>query len=64
MVPMIDSVVVARYREGEAWWPGGESAGDAVVRLLERCWPSVAELAAKLHQHGKVSHAEFWRRCG
>jgi hypothetical protein len=37
---------------------GGESAGDAVVPLLERCWPSVAELAAKLHEHGKVSHAD------
>ena len=37
---------------------GGESAGDAIVPLLERCWPSVAELAAKLHQTGKVSHAD------
>ena len=37
---------------------GGESAGDAVVPLLERCWPSVAELAARLHKHGKVSHAD------
>ena len=26
--------------------------------LLERCWPSVAELAANLHQHGQVSHAD------
>ena len=37
---------------------GGESAGDAITPLLERCWPSVAELAAKLHQTGKVSHAD------
>ena len=37
---------------------GGESAGDAITPLLERCWPSVAELAVRLHQHGKVSHAD------
>lgn len=37
---------------------GGESAGDAIVPLLERCWPSVAELAVRLHQTGKVSHSD------
>ena len=37
---------------------GGESAGDAITPLLERCWPSVAEVAAKLHQTGQVSHAD------
>jgi len=37
---------------------GGESAGEAIVPLLERCWPSVATLAAKLHEHGQVSHSD------
>ena len=37
---------------------GGPDAGEAVIPLMERCWPSVAELAAKLHRHGKVSHSD------
>ena len=37
---------------------GGSDAGDAVVPLLERCWPSVAELAALLFRTGKVSHSD------
>ena len=37
---------------------GGPDAGESVVPLLETCWPSVAELAAKLHRHGKVSHSD------
>lgn len=37
---------------------GGSHSGDAVVPLLELCWPSVAELAARLHEHGKVSHSD------
>ena len=37
---------------------GGESAGESIVPLLERCWPSVAELAAKRLRHGQVSHAD------
>ncbi len=37
---------------------GGPDAGEAVVPLLERVWPSVAEVAAKLHRHGKVTEAD------
>ncbi len=37
---------------------GGSDSGDAVVPLLERCWPSVAELAALLFRTGKVSHTD------
>ena len=29
-----------------------------MIPLLERCWPSVAEVAVKLHRHGKVSHSD------
>jgi hypothetical protein len=34
---------------------GGPDAGESVVPLLERCWPSIAELAERLHKHGSVS---------
>lgn len=37
---------------------GGPDAGESIVPLLDRVWPSVAEVAAKLHRHGKVSHSD------
>ena len=37
---------------------GGPDAGEAVVPRLERCWPSIAELAERLHKHGSVSQAD------
>lgn len=37
---------------------GGPDAGEAVVPLLERCWPSIAELAERLHKHGSVSQTD------
>ena len=37
---------------------GGPDAGESVIPLMERVWPSVAELAAKLHRTGKVSHSD------
>ena len=37
---------------------GGPDAGESVVPLLETCWPSVAEVAAKLHRRGKVTEAD------
>lgn len=40
---------------------GGLDAGDAVVPLLERCWPSIAELAELLHRTGSVSHTDVLR---
>ncbi len=37
---------------------GGPDAGESVVPLLETCWPSVAEVATKLHRRGSVTEAD------
>lgn len=37
---------------------GGPDAGESVIPLLERCWPSVAELAVKLHRTGRITEAD------
>jgi hypothetical protein len=35
---------------------GGSVTGAGVVPLLERCWPSVAKLAAQLWSNSEVRH--------
>ena len=40
---------------------GGESAGESIVPLLERCWPSIAGLAELLHRNGKASYSDVLR---
>ncbi|WP_374025610.1 hypothetical protein [Mycobacterium sp. HNNTM2301] len=37
---------------------GGSVTGAAIVPLLERCWPSVAKLAAQLWSNSEVRHAD------
>ena len=37
VAPMIDSVVGARYRDGEVWWPPVESVREA-LELVTAAW--------------------------
>jgi hypothetical protein len=42
--------------DGELSRSGGSFMGAGVVPLLERCWPSVAQLAAQLWTNSEVRH--------
>lgn len=43
---------------------GGSDTGQAVVPLLERCWPAVSTVALKLFLDGEVSHANVCAALG
>ncbi|MGE5693950.1 MAG: hypothetical protein ACM4D3_01565 [Candidatus Sericytochromatia bacterium] len=43
---------------------GGTAAGVGIVPLLERCWPTICEVATQLFGHSQVSHDDVTKALG